>query len=86
MAIFFVAAIWPAARRLRAPLSPPASRVPCATVDRGTALFQVCYTEDTVASTLADYRAGAGFEGMFEYAPPDADLTVIARACPTRVL
>ncbi len=35
--------------------------------------FQVCYPEDTVASSLVDYRAGAGFEGMYEYEPPNGD-------------
>jgi hypothetical protein len=56
------------------------------TVFAGTYFFQVCYPEDTVASTLADYRDGAGFEGMYEYEPPDADISQIATGLPDACL
>jgi len=87
MAIFLVAAIWPAARTLRVAVV-AACVVGClaSTWIAATVFFQVCYPEDTVASTLAGYRIGAGFEGMFEYAPPNADLTVIARGLPDACL
>ncbi len=90
MSIFFVAAIWPTrpdARIVRgAILAVCAALFLAATAYAGTAFFQVCYPEDTVASMLAAYRAGAGFEGMFEYAPPDADITTIATGLPDACL
>ena len=84
MAIFFVAAIWPAGRRARV-----AVLVVCAAVFLASTLyaakvfFQVCYPEDTVASVLFDYRAGTGFEGMYEYEPPAATTPASPPAFPT---
>ena len=87
MAIFFVAAVWPSARRARiAVLAACSAWFAAATIYAGTVFFQVCYPEDTVASTLADYRDGAGFEGMYEYEPPDADLSQIATGLPDACL
>ena len=87
MAIFVVAAVWPTTRRLRiAVLAACSAWFAAATVFAGTTFFQVCYPEDTVASVLADHRNGVGFEGMFEYAPPNADLTQIARGLPDACL
>jgi hypothetical protein len=87
MAIFFVAAIWPAARRLRIAVATVCvAWFLASTWIAATSFFQVCYPEDTVASTLSSYRAGAGFEGMFEYAPPNADLTIVARGLPDACL
>jgi hypothetical protein len=48
--------------------------------------FQVCYPEDTVASTLADYHAGVGFDGMYEYAPLDSDRELIPMGLPAACL
>ncbi len=48
--------------------------------------FQVCYPEDTVASVLSAYRAGAGFEGMYEYEPPGGDDSSIATGLPDACL
>ena len=56
------------------------------TVYAATAFFQSCYTEDTVASTLTAYHSGAGFEGMYEYAPPGSDITLIATGLPAACL
>ncbi len=87
MAIFFVAAIWPAARRLRvAVVAVCIAWFLVSTWIAATSFFQVCYPEDTVASSLSSFQAGAGFEGMFEYAPPNADLTAIARGLPDACL
>ncbi|MGA3034066.1 MAG: hypothetical protein ABSD70_12330 [Terracidiphilus sp.] len=87
MAIFFVAAVWPAARRARiAVLTICAAWFIAAVVYAGTVFFQVCYPEDAVASTLADFRDGAGFEGMFEYAPPNSDISQIATGLPDACL
>jgi hypothetical protein len=87
MAIFFVAAIWPSGRCGRnAVLAACAVFFLAATVFAGTRFFQVCYPEDTVASVLATYRSGAGFEGMYEYEPPGADETMIATGLPDACL
>ncbi|MGD1106327.1 MAG: 6-pyruvoyl-tetrahydropterin synthase-related protein [Terracidiphilus sp.] len=90
MAIFFVAAIWPSSRNARRSrilaLSACAVLFIAATVYAGTTFFQVCYPEDTVASTLISYRAGAGFEGMYEYEPPNGDVSQIATGLPDACL
>ncbi len=57
-----------------------------ATVYAGTMFFQVCYPEDTVAATLANYSDHAGFEGMYEYEPPSADISQIATGLPDACL
>jgi hypothetical protein len=93
MAIFVAAAIWPAtsgnqnARRARiAVLAACATWFVVSTLFAGMYFFQVCYAEDTVASTLADYRDGAGFEGMYEYEPPDGDISQIVTGLPDACL
>jgi hypothetical protein len=87
MAIFFAAAIWPRVRQARilAAFACAAAFV-AATVYAGRVFFQVCYPEDTVASTLADFHSGAGFEGMYEYEPPSADRSMIAMNLPAACL
>ena len=83
MAIFFVTAIWPSGRRARVTaLAVCAAVFLASTVYAGKVFFQVCYPEDSVASVLFDYRAGAGFEGMFEYEPPGGDDSSIATGLP----
>jgi len=87
MAIFVIAAAWPEARRARiAVLAACGAWFVVATAYAGTVFFQVCYPEDTVTSTLADFRDGAGFEGMFEYAPPNSDISQIATGLPDACL
>jgi len=87
MAIFFVTAIWPARRRARSmALAACAALFLGATAYAGTVFFQVCYPEDTVASTLIDDRDGTGFEGMYEYEPPGGDDSMIATGLPDACL
>jgi hypothetical protein len=87
MAIFFVTAIWPSRRRARVSvLALCAAAFLASTVYAGRVFFQVCYPEDTVASVLFDYRAGAGFEGMYEYEPPGGDDSSIATGLPDACL
>jgi len=87
MAIFLVAAVWPAARRARiAVLATCGLWFVAAAVFAGTVFFQVCYPEDSVASTLANFQDGAGFEGMYEYEPPNADISEIATGLPDACL
>lgn len=87
MAIFFAAAVWPRARRARIVVaSLCAAAFLCATTYAGRQFFQVCYPEDTVAATLASYHAGTGFEGMYEYEPPNADISQIPGGLPDACL
>ncbi|HKN20753.1 MAG TPA: hypothetical protein VJX73_05025, partial [Terracidiphilus sp.] len=87
MAIFFVTAIWPSGRRARATVLVLCSAVFLAsTLYAAKVFFQVCYPEDTVASVLFDYHAGAGFEGMYEYEPPGGDDSSIATGLPDACL
>jgi hypothetical protein len=87
MAIFFTAAVWPSGRRARAAvLVVCAAAFLAATAYASRYFFQVCYPEDTVALTLVDYRAGAGFEGMYEYEPPGGDDSSIATGLPDACL
>jgi len=87
MAIFAVTAIWPSGRRARVIVLSVCSAIFLAsTLYAAKAFFQVCYPEDTVASVLFDYRAGAGFEGMYEYEPPGGDDSSIATGLPDACL
>jgi hypothetical protein len=83
MAIFFAAALWPRTARARIFAATACSAAfLAATVYAGTVFFQACYPEDTVASTLAAFHSGTGFEGMYEYEPPNADRSMIAMHLP----
>jgi hypothetical protein len=82
MAIFFAAAVWPraAARTwLRIAVS-----VICAALFFGSTaiasiyFFQPCDDEDAVDPMVKVYRSGAGFEGVYEYAPIGADNGLVA--------
>lgn len=87
MAIFFAAALWPRSRRGRVAVAMVcAAGCIGATAYAATRFFQVCYPEDTVASALADFRTGAGFEGMYEYEPPQADIEQISMGLPDACL
>jgi hypothetical protein len=87
MAILFVTAIWPSGRRVRVTVLALCSAFFLAsTAYAAKVFFQVCYPEDTVASVLFDYRAGAGSEGMYEYEPPSGDDSSIATGLPDACL
>jgi hypothetical protein len=87
MAIFFVAAVWPAARRARiAVVAACALGFVAAAAYANRGYFQACYPEDAVPAMLDSYNAGAGFDGMFEYSPPNTDITTIARGLPDACL
>ena len=87
MGIFFAAAIWPHSRSSRIAVSIAcAAAFLAATTYAGTLFFQGCGDSDTVASTLSTFHAGAGFEGMYEYEPPTADLTMIPTGMPAACL
>jgi hypothetical protein len=86
MAIFFAAAVWPAARQRRWQRATVA--VACAALFLTAALFaartflRVCKEGDTVADLLDQYRGGGGLEGTDEYEPPDSDHWKIATGLP----
>jgi hypothetical protein len=87
MAIFFAAAVWPSNRRARTVVFAACTAAfLAATVFAATHFFQPGYSEDTVASTLVAYRSGAGFEGMYEYEPPNSDESQIATGLPAACL
>jgi hypothetical protein len=86
LGIFFAAAVWP---RISAPrwlrVAVPAV---CAAFFLGVtfyaaqSFFQPCDDEDAVAPMVQVFRSGGGFEGTDEYAPPDADNSVVATGLP----
>jgi hypothetical protein len=87
MAIFFAAAVWSKGRRQSAIVAGLCTVFFLAqTVYAATRFFQPCYPEDSVVEMLSSYHNGEGFEGMFEYAPPNADLTIIAGGLPDACL
>ncbi|MFP5204681.1 MAG: 6-pyruvoyl-tetrahydropterin synthase-related protein [Acidobacteriota bacterium] len=87
MAMFFAAAVWPARRRARRAIAIAlAAGFAGAAYYAGTAFFQVCDSEDSVPSVLLAFRNGTGFEGMYEYAPPGSDRSLIAAGLPDACL
>ncbi len=83
MAIFFAAGIWPARRKLQwAVAGVCTAACTAAMLYTNAAFFQVCNPEDTVASTVSDYRNDVGFEGMFEYEPPSSNRELIPMGLP----
>ncbi|HEY1985390.1 MAG TPA: hypothetical protein VGG85_08275 [Terracidiphilus sp.] len=83
MAIFFASALWTTNRWLRAfALAVCAFVFLAAVAIAGVSFYQGCETEDSVRQRVEDYRAGTGFEGTDEYAPPHADNTLVAMALP----
>jgi hypothetical protein len=83
MGIFLAAALWPAKRRRQAGLC-----ILFAMLFAGATWFanynfrQNCDADDAISGMLAAYRSGFGFEGYNEYAPPDADNSLVAAGLP----
>ncbi len=87
MAILFAAAVWPRTKRTRGLVCGVCALAFLAALGYAvTEFFQVCHPEDTVRQMLTDYRNGAGFEGMYEYEPPAADIGAIAMGLPDACL
>jgi hypothetical protein len=83
MAIFFASAVWFKSRAWRTVVLTLCGVAFCvATAVADISFFQGCYQEDTIRSMLADFEAGAGFEGSDEYAPPDTDNSLVATDLP----
>jgi hypothetical protein len=83
MAIFFAGAVWAQSQKWRVVvLAGCGMAFAAATIMAGISLFQVCDSEDAVQGMVHEYRAGNGFEGTDEYAPPDADDSVVPDNLP----
>jgi hypothetical protein len=87
MGIFFASAIWMTRRGGRvAALSVCVLVFLAATGLAGFSFFQDCDEEDAVVGMLNVYRAGTGFEGTDEYAPTNADNSLLAMGLPAACL
>jgi hypothetical protein len=90
MAIFFAAAVWPAAsarRWRRVVVAAVCAAVFLAvTATAGSVFFQPCDDEDAVTGMLATYRSGVGVGGTDEYQPPGADNSALAVGLPAACL
>jgi hypothetical protein len=87
MAILLISAIWPrTAGRRPWVVAACSSAFVAMTFFAGSYFFQVCDSEDAVASMVAAYGVGAGFEGMSEYQPPGGDDSEIATGLPDACL
>ena len=87
MSIFFASAIWTSRRGWRiAVLSVCTVIFLAATGLAGFSFFQDCDEEDAVAGMLSVYRAGTGFEGVDEYAPVNADTSLLTMGLPVACL
>jgi hypothetical protein len=83
MAIFFASAIWAGHRYWRALAAVVCSAAfLAASAFAYASLFQSCDEDDAVSGMLRDYRAGAGFAGTDEYAPPNADDSLVPTGLP----
>jgi hypothetical protein len=87
MGIFFASAVWMTARRLRATVIAVCSVFFLgAAVAAAIVFFQPCDDEDSVRGMMRAYREQIGFEGTWEYAPPDADNSIVATHLPDACL
>ncbi len=85
--IFFASAVWMAGRWPRRIVMTACTTLFLASsAAAGVLFFQPCDDEDAVAPMLSAYRAGNGFAGTDEYAPPGADNTEIATGLPMACL
>jgi hypothetical protein len=87
MGVFFASAIWIVRRGWRiAVLAVCVAVFLVANLFAGFSFFQFCDEEDSVQAMLAVYRAGSGFEGVDEYAPANADNSLVAMGLPEACL
>lgn len=87
MAVLLAAAVWPRTRRPRR-----IAAALCALFFLASAAFagivfnQNCYPEDAVPGMWDSYVQHIGFDGTDEYAPPDADNSLVATSLPDACL
>jgi hypothetical protein len=83
MAIFVAAALWPAKRWRRILLAGVCAALLVGVARLTPRMFsQPCDADDSIGGMWNVYRSGAGFEGYNEYAPPDADNSLLASGLP----
>ncbi|MGA8729079.1 MAG: hypothetical protein WB608_10045 [Terracidiphilus sp.] len=87
MGIFFANAVWVARVRWRfVVLCACAMVFVAAAITAGFNFFQACDPDDAVWAMVDTFHSGAGFEGGDEYAPPDADNSLLAMNLPEACL
>lgn len=87
MAIFAAGALWAAARWVRSLVVVASCLLSLGSVAFAALAFhQNCAAEDSVLSVVTAVRAGKGYEGTDEYAPPGADDSLVAMALPASCL
>ena len=83
LGIFIAAALWPVKRWKQTGLCALfASLFIGATFLANHIFRQGCDADDSISGMLRAYRSGTGFEGYNEYAPPDADNSIVAAGLP----
>ncbi len=83
MAIFFASALWAGRRLWRALIAVACCGVFVAATALATvSFFQGCDADDAVSGMLTDYKDGVGFAGTDEYAPPEADDSLVPTSLP----
>ena len=83
LGIFLAAALWPAKRPRQAALCTLFAVLFVAATWLANKNFrQNCDADDSISGMLRAYRSGTGFEGYNEYAPPDADNSLVAAGLP----
>ena len=83
MAIFFASALWGGHRLWRAlVVVGSGAAFVAATAFATVSFFQGCDADDAVSGMLINYREGVGFAGTDEYAPPEADDSLVATSLP----
>jgi len=87
MAVFWAAAVWPARRWLRSTVvTLSAMLFVAASAFTARNFYQPCDEMDAVAPMVSVFNTGAGFPGVDEYTPPDADNALLASSLPAACL
>ncbi len=87
MGIFFASAVWIVRWRWRfIVLSACTAVFLAATITAGFNFFQACDPDDAVWAMVDVFHSGAGFEGGDEFAPPEADNSLLAMNLPEACL
>ena len=87
MGIFFASAAWVVRWRWRLVVLFACTAVfGAATIMAGFNFFQTCDSDDAVWAMVDVFHSGAGFEGGDEYAPPEADNSLLAMNLPEACL
>ncbi len=83
MGVLLAAALWPAKRLRQAGLAILFAMIfVAATLFANYNFRQSCDADDSISGMLRTFRSGTGFEGYNEYAPPDADNSLVAAGLP----